>query len=256
MSFCHAICSWVQIPGSKITVDCLESSSLALGMGSCLSKYNGLTDSSPKIKGKPLAQEAIEALATEAKKDEELTHLPGRMCVNGFSDVAFIYSQQGKKGTNRDCMVVWEDFGSREDTVFCGVFYGHGPYGHLVARRVRDSLPSTLCGQWQELLSAESVTSEENQSKDSNEVIENGSKDDSDSCKEESNMFVVWKELHLRAFKVMAKELNLHPSLDCFCSGTTAVTIVKQGQDLVIANVGDSRAIIRMVVYGAMRTPM
>eukprot|EP01018_Ginkgo_biloba_P004667 Gb_40262 [translate_table: standard] len=72
----------------------------------------------PKIKGKPLAQEAIEALATEAKKDEELAYLPGRMYVNGFNDVAFIYSQQEKKGTNQDCMAIWEDFGSREDILF------------------------------------------------------------------------------------------------------------------------------------------
>jgi hypothetical protein len=33
------------------------------------------------------------------------------MCVNGSSDIASIYSQQGKKGVNQDCMVVWEVFG-------------------------------------------------------------------------------------------------------------------------------------------------
>ncbi|KAK9138623.1 hypothetical protein Sjap_009217 [Stephania japonica] len=42
----------------------------------------------------------------------------------------------------------------------------------------------------------------------------------------------------------MDKELRLHQNIDCFCSGTTAVTLVKQGNDLIIGNIGDSRAIL------------
>ncbi|KAH9309687.1 hypothetical protein KI387_037598, partial [Taxus chinensis] len=42
-----------------------------------------------------------------------------------------------------------KDFGSRKDTVLCGVFDGHGPFGHLVAKSVSDSLPSKLCSQWE-----------------------------------------------------------------------------------------------------------
>ncbi|KAH9292384.1 hypothetical protein KI387_042429, partial [Taxus chinensis] len=135
-----------------------------------------------------------------------------------------------------------ENFGSREDTVFLGVFDGHGPYGHAVGRRVRDALPSMLVNQWHELLSAECSNSDDNGSwvteldKFSDVVKQNQH--------EEPKMFATWRESHLRAFKVMDKELKLHPTLDCFCSGTTAVTIVKQGQDLVIAHVGDSRAIM------------
>ncbi|KAH9305671.1 hypothetical protein KI387_010075 [Taxus chinensis] len=41
------------------------------------------------------------------------------------------------------------DLGSRKDTVLCGVFDGHGPFGHLVAKSVSDSLPSKLCSQWE-----------------------------------------------------------------------------------------------------------
>ena len=37
-----------------------------------------------------------------------------------------------------------QNFGSKDDTVFCGVFDGHGPNGHLVAKRVRDLLPVKL----------------------------------------------------------------------------------------------------------------
>lgn len=36
------------------------------------------------------------------------------------------------------------------------------------------------------------------------------------------------KESFLKACKVMDKELKLHADIDCFCSGTTAVTLVKQ----------------------------
>lgn len=36
------------------------------------------------------------------------------------------------------------------------------------------------------------------------------------------------KRAMLKAFKLMDKELKLHPTIDCFCSGTTAVTLLKQ----------------------------
>lgn len=36
------------------------------------------------------------------------------------------------------------------------------------------------------------------------------------------------KESFLKAFKIMDGELRMQPSIDCFCSGTTAVALVKQ----------------------------
>lgn len=39
---------------------------------------------------------------------EELLLVPGRMCINGASEVACLFTQQGKKGTNQDAMIVWE----------------------------------------------------------------------------------------------------------------------------------------------------
>ncbi|KAH9305486.1 hypothetical protein KI387_009890 [Taxus chinensis] len=213
-------------------------------MGACLSTCEGCADPLQNSMAKPLEKEAIEYLEIEAKKDEQLACLSGRMFANGSTNIAAFYSQQGKKGTNQDCMLVWEDFGSQQDTIFCGVFDGHGPYGHLVAKKVRDSLPSTLLDQWQEIIADESNSSEGNRSNESSEVTESNVKDDSESGKDESRLFTIWKESHLRAFKVMDTELKLHPTVDCLCSGTTAVTVVKQDQDLVIANVGDSRAIL------------
>ncbi|XP_077215449.1 putative protein phosphatase 2C 66 isoform X1 [Tasmannia lanceolata] len=57
-------------------------------------------------------------------------------------------------------------------------------------------------------------------------------------------IYLTLKQSLLKAFKLMDKELKLHPTIDCFCSGTTAVALIKQGQDLVIGNVGDSRAVL------------
>ncbi|GLJ11015.1 hypothetical protein SUGI_0140420 [Cryptomeria japonica] len=213
-------------------------------MGICMSICEGCGDPLPKSRERPLEEEDIKVLEIEKRKDEQLACLPGRICVNGSTANASIYSQQGKKGINQDCMLVWEDFGNQEDTVFCGVFDGHGPHGHLVARRVRDSLPSTIIDQWQEQIAADSSSSNGNQSTDSSELTESNVKDDSDLDKDKSRMYSMWKESHLRAFEVMDEALQWHPILNCSCSGTTAVTVIKQDQDLVIANVGDSRAIL------------
>ncbi|XP_020685516.2 probable protein phosphatase 2C 33, partial [Dendrobium catenatum] len=143
-------------------------------------------------------------------------------------------------------------FGSRSDTVFCGVFDGHGPFGHIVARRVRDALPLKLNAQCEvkhggdelrqnSISTTGSLTSEgttsiclEDELRASNELEEEQLPD----------VFTKLKESFLKAFQVMDKELKLNPKIDCFCSGTTAVTLVKQGQDIVIGNVGDSRAVL------------
>lgn len=221
-------------------------------MGSCMSSFGHHV--SQTAAEQPWKREidgaTAEALASQAEKDAQLADVEGRLCTNGANSLACIHTQQGKKGINQDSMIIWESFGSQghfgshENISFLGVFDGHGPYGHLVSKRVRDSLPSLLMNQWEELLLAEwpgPATSNDFEVGDSNKLCNDS---DGDMHKEESKMFAAWKESHLRAFKVMDKELKLHPILDCFCSGTTAVTILKQGQDLVIANVGDSRAIL------------
>ncbi|OAY82963.1 putative protein phosphatase 2C 33, partial [Ananas comosus] len=129
------------------------------------------------------------------------------------------------------------NFGSRTDTVFCGVFDGHGPYGHLVARRVRDLLPLKLSANLG--------------SDDSIEETPFGCLDEeisvtleSEKKEKQPDIFATLKKSFLKAFKVMDKELKLHGNIDCLYSGTTAVTVVKQDQDLVIGNLGDSRAVL------------
>ncbi|CDP13625.1 unnamed protein product [Coffea canephora] len=188
-----------------------------------------------------------------AAEERALHQIPGRLFANGASSVASLYTQQGKKGTNQDAMIVWENFCSKTGTIFCGVFDGHGPYGHMVARKVRDCLPLLLRKEWE---STTASTADQGSGK-----IENGDSTGStrfdeildDECCElpDNEATEKFPEIHqllrksfLKAFRLMDKELKLHPTVDCFCSGTTAVTLVMQGQDLVLGNVGDSRAVL------------
>lgn len=46
--------------------------------------------------------------------------------------------------------------------------------------------------------------------------------DDSQQC------FSSWKAIFVKAFEEVDKELSQQASIDCICSGTTAVSIVKQ----------------------------
>ncbi|KAG8380316.1 hypothetical protein BUALT_Bualt06G0003000 [Buddleja alternifolia] len=176
------------------------------------------------------------------------------MFMNGSSDTASLFTQQGKKGTNQDAMIVWENFGSRTDTVFCGVFDGHGPYGHMVARRVRDSLPLKLSAHWEVNIKSEEVLKEVSLNTAGSFCPEDttllpvaeearASVDVEETAKH-PEVFQTLKESFVKAFKVMDRELRMYANIDCFCSGTTAVTFVKQGHDLVIGNVGDSRAVL------------
>ncbi|KAL3838546.1 hypothetical protein ACJIZ3_023137 [Penstemon smallii] len=228
-------------------------------MGSCLS-----SESRSPLPGSPLGVRKKKGSrrrlgsrnsSFDYRKEEQLHRVPGRMFLNGSSDTASLFTQQGKKGTNQDAMIVWENFGSRTDTVFCGVFDGHGPYGHMVAKRVRDSLPLKLSSHWEvnvksgELLrevslnTTGSVCSEDASLLTADEEPR-ASVDADESGKNPEVFYQTLKESFLKAYKVMDRELRMYANIDCFCSGTTAVTLVKQGQDLVIGNVGDSRAIL------------
>lgn len=122
-------------------------------------------------------------------------------------------------------------------TVFCGVFDGHGPLGHMVAKKVRNSLPVKLKAHWDVITrnddsrentinTVRSMNSEETASICLNE--EPRASTDSEEKEKDPEFFKILKKSFLKAFKVMDKELRVHPNIDCFCSGTTAVTLVKQ----------------------------
>ncbi|KAI3847444.1 hypothetical protein MKW92_000458 [Papaver armeniacum] len=145
--------------------------------------------------------------------EEKFRKLPGRRTVNGTAGLASLWSKKGTKGTNQDAMIVWENFASRSGTILCGVFDGHGRYGHMVSKRVRDCLPSKNFSQYWGMVEDDGISQ--------------------------------LKGSFLKAFEVMDRELRtIHPELiDCFDSGTTVVAMIKQGQHLVI-DVGDERAVL------------
>jgi serine/threonine protein phosphatase PrpC len=160
-----------------------------------------------------------------------------------------------------ECLSPWQGFGGEDDVVLCGVFDGHGPHGHLVARRVRDALPLKLMSAVRASKAGFDMPA------------------------------AAWRKAFASAYKAMDKDLRSHAILDCFCSGSTAVTVLKlvratgldasllsidssflaetyvksfllgcmrgsalhspltsdfctQGSDLCMANIGDSRAVL------------
>ncbi|THU51230.1 hypothetical protein C4D60_Mb06t28800 [Musa balbisiana] len=159
------------------------------------------------------------------------------MFLNGATSAASLFTQQGRKGINQDAMIVWENFGDRSDTVFCGVFDGHGPNGHMVARKVRDILPLKLRASWEvyigndecrenNISSTRSMSSEETSSVNLNE--DSKASVGFEERVKHSETFTILKDSFLKAFRIVDKELRLHPDINCFYSGTTAVTLVKQ----------------------------
>lgn len=112
--------------------------------------------------------------------------------------------------------------------IFCGIFDGHGPWGHFVSKRVRKMMPSYVLCNWQEeTLALNSLAFNE------------------ETEKERSiHRFDMWKSSYMKACATVDEELEQYPGIDSFHSGTTALSIVRQGDLIVLANVGDSRAVL------------
>jgi len=114
------------------------------------------------------------------------------------------------------------------------VFDGHGPYGHLVAKRVRDLLPLKLGAD----LGTEDgrVTSTGNIKLNTHDVASPEHKDrggtaissETQQNGEYPEIFPALRTSFLKAFHVMDRDLKLHKNIDCFFSGTTAVAVIKQ----------------------------
>ncbi|KAK6123861.1 hypothetical protein DH2020_042394 [Rehmannia glutinosa] len=177
------------------------------------------------------------AAAAVVAEERALQQIPGRLFSNGASRIASLYTQQGKKGTNQDAMIFWENFysGGDSNATFCGVFDGHGPYGHMVARKVRDALPILIRSQW-ESSKPENHQNEAHENRDFEGMRRFDDFMDDDGCESVEaeeiekvpDMHIPLKKSILKAFKLMDKELKLHPTIDCFCSGSTAVALIKQ----------------------------
>ncbi|KAL1552365.1 putative protein phosphatase 2C 72 [Salvia divinorum] len=126
--------------------------------------------------------------------------------------IGSVFSLAGSKGLNQDCALLFQGYGVEEGAI-CAVFDGHGKNGHAVSKIVRNKLPSLLL---------------------------NHRKMGSDQSKN----FQRWKEAAITAFKALDREIQFLETLDCSCSGTTATVVIRQAEDLTVANLGDSRAVL------------
>lgn len=112
-----------------------------------------------------------------------------------------------------------QNFAGEKDMFFCGVFDGHGPSGHKVARHIRDNLPSKVTSSYRHPhINGRNYMGEE----ESNGVDQTG--------EDESNnpFYSTWKDTLINSFKDMDETLECESSIDSYCSGTTAVTLVKK----------------------------
>ncbi|RRT81523.1 hypothetical protein B296_00021859 [Ensete ventricosum] len=119
----------------------------------------------------------------------------------------------------------------------------------MIAKRVRDVLPLKLNSNWEgEECRETTVSNSGSINSDTSSTVslkeDNHTSIDFEEHDEHSHILRTLKDPFLKAFRIMDKELRQHSDIDCFYSGTTAVTLVKQGQELVIGNVGDSRAVL------------
>ncbi|KAI4349926.1 hypothetical protein L6164_010467 [Bauhinia variegata] len=201
-------------------------------MGHLSSMFNGLARSLSLRKGKSSercdGREAAEAMAKDAKKNDLILCTSGNVSVGGSNNFCSVFSKRGNKGVNQDCCVVWEEFGCQADMIFCGIFDGHGPWGHFVAKSVRKSMPPSLLCNWQETLAQTLL--------DPDLDLETEKK---------QHRFDIWKHSYLKTCAAIDQELEQQRrKIDSFYSGTTALSIVRQGELIIIANVGDSRAVL------------
>lgn len=93
--------------------------------------------------------------------------------------------------------------------MFCGVFDGHGPWGHFVSKTARESMPVSLLCNWQETLAESSL-------------------DPDLDMESDKTRFNIWKHSYIKTCAAVDQELQNHRKIDSFYSGTTALSIVRQ----------------------------
>lgn len=147
--------------------------------------------------------DAADEMAEKAKKDGLLLKSSGTLMAEGSNCFVSAFSKRGEKGINQDCFTIWDEFGSQENTIFCGIFDGHGDWGHYVSKSVRESLPKTILRNWK--LS-----------------------DQYQYCSNDQTPFGIWKQSLLRSCAVVDDDLVNTHRFDSFHSGTTGLTLIKQ----------------------------
>uniref|UniRef100_A0A7N0VC54 PPM-type phosphatase domain-containing protein n=1 Tax=Kalanchoe fedtschenkoi TaxID=63787 RepID=A0A7N0VC54_KALFE len=207
-------------------------------MGSCMSK-----DSKPNPTCTQIRTHKIRYDETLNDEDDD-TFADGdggaRVRLQGNSVSASMFTQKGMKGINQDAMTVWENFNGEKGAIFCGVFDGHGPSGHTVARHIRDSLPSMLSSAFRQsqLVNGCNQSDLGLDDEEENDGSSDNTKESYGNTSHQNSVLATWASIFVESFKEMDDELVRGPAIDCFCSGTTAE------DHLMLANLGDSRAIM------------
>lgn len=113
--------------------------------------------------------------------------------------------------------ILYQNFVGEQDATFCGVFDGHGPSGHKVSQYVRDALPSKLSKSFKHPRFSSNV--------DQDLKCENinGSVDNS-----HGPLYSLVKASLVESFKVMDDALEANSKIESYCSGATAVTVLKK----------------------------
>ncbi|KAG2380624.1 protein phosphatase 2C 74 [Vigna angularis] len=173
----------------------------------------------------------VECSCNHNHDDGACEHGGDRIMSRGSSGFVSMYSKKGSKGVNQDALTVWKDFTAKKDMIFCGVFDGHGPLGHKFSQSIRDKLPSKL-----------SASIKQSQQK----VIKHNDTNATDgSSHSKVNMsFSSWEGSFMKCFTEMDEYLAKNIDSKGFSGGSTAVTVIKQGDQLIIGNLGDSRAVL------------
>ena len=123
------------------------------------------------------------------------------------------YSGPGIIKNNQDNFFVYNNLNDENDILFIGVCDGHGILGHDVSKYLITHLPSNL-----------------------NTALKKTRK----YIRDKKNLYKTMKEVFIKTNKDLCKD----DSVDTQFSGSTCVTIILTKNQIISANVGDSRAVM------------
>lgn len=102
--------------------------------------------------------------------------------------------------------------------MFCGVFDGHGPSGHKVSQYVRNVFPSKLAESFKHPRFNASCIDEDLKSENVDDPVDEN----------HGPLYSLVKASLVESFKVMDEALETNGKIESYCSGTTAVTVLKK----------------------------
>lgn len=136
-----------------------------------------------------------------------------------------------KKPLNFIIVQFFQNFGGKRDMVYCGVFDGHGPFGHKVSCYVRDTLPSKLSWLFRDSDIHGKTCSHHGHGSKKKVINIDDSKDP---------VLSSWKKSIVESFKEMDEDLEANKSIDSYGSGSTSVSVIKQVSSVLIVTTQNS----------------